>query len=52
MYVKTERDNLQQIRLPEMSKAANFSENNIAQLPEDDAQYLIENVGHVTAKDS
>jgi hypothetical protein len=42
MYIKTTRDNLQAISVEDMDGTASFSENNIAQVTEEDGQVLIE----------
>lgn len=41
MYVETTRDGLQAISLPGMSEAAEFSENNIAQVTAEDGGVLL-----------
>jgi hypothetical protein len=48
MYVKTDRDNLQRLSLPEMEKAANFSDNNVAQVTAEDGELLINEYDHIT----
>lgn len=48
MYVYSERDNLQAIRLPGMDNVAEFSQNNKAQVTESDAAILIDEVDHIT----
>lgn len=46
-YVKTDRDNLQALSLPEMESIASFSSNNIAQVTEHDKEVLLE-VEHIS----
>jgi len=51
MWITSDRDNLQAIKLPEMDSVAQFSDNNKAQVSESDAQILIETVDHITESD-
>lgn len=52
MYIKTERENLQAISLPKMDGIAEFSENNVAQVTEDDGTVLIDEIDHISEHNS
>lgn len=41
MYIKTDRDTLTRIRISGMDSAAEFSDNNIAHVTEDDGEVLL-----------
>lgn len=42
MYVKSNRDDLKAIKIPEMDEMAEFSDNNIAQVKQSDGEILLE----------
>lgn len=48
MYVTTDRDELQRLKLAAMDSAAEFSSNNIAQVGESDGKHLVETVDHIS----
>jgi hypothetical protein len=48
MYVKTEDDGLQSIKLENMDNRADFSSNNIARVAESDGKTLIAEVDHIS----
>jgi len=45
MYIKTDNPDLQRFKVPEMDSIATFSTNNIAQVPREDGQVLIQMSG-------
>jgi len=45
MYIKTTKESLQRFKVPEMDSIAEFSSNNIAQVPESDGRVLIQMSG-------
>jgi len=48
MYVKSRRDELQSVKLPEMDSIARFSDNNIAQVTESDGRVLVNYIDHIS----
>jgi hypothetical protein len=48
MWIKTERNNLVRLSIPEMEGVAEFSDNNVAQVTESDGALLIEEYDHIS----
>lgn len=44
MYVEIDNDATEKLKLPEMSKPAEFNDDNVAKLPKEDGKILIEEI--------